>query len=372
LYLHEFSRMGGAELALLRLLDAIRPVGVEPLVVWPRNEATCARLSSQGFRVVPLTVPRWTHGVALLFLPVFLARLRRAVPRGCLDLVHVNNYRSAPLGCLVARWAGVPCVSTVREQVSPARIRRYRLERPDALIAVADAVAKNLFDGGVPRERVTTVRSGVPLGGSNREDHGRIVREHLGIAPNDPVLGIVAHILPHKGYDDLIHALGLIAQQVPRVKCLVVGEAPHRRYLAHLLRLAEQLAVRERLLLVGPQDDARSFYDAMDLFVLPSHTEGLPLTVLEAMAARKPVVATDVGGIPEAVLHGQTGLVVPPRNPPQLAHAVMQILTNSVTARTMGGAGRRRVETEFTLAGEAEETVEVYRKVVRCRLRGVR
>lgn len=356
--------MGGAEVALLRLLEGIRPVGVEPLVVWPRNDAIAARLSSQGVRVVPLTVPRWTRGLSLALVPWFLLRLRRDLPRGSVDLLHANNYRSAPFGRVVARWAGVPSVSTVREQVSPARMRRYRLERLDALIAVADAVARNLVDGGIPQERVSTVHSGVALERRGMNEDDSSLRERFGIASDDAVLGIVAHILPHKGYDDLVHALGLIAQQVPRVKCLVVGEAPRKKYLARLLALAEHLKVRERLVLAGPHDNVQALLDAMNVFVLPSHTEGLPLTVLEAMAAGKPVVATAVGGIPEAVRHGETGIVVSPHNAAELARAVTEILTNRVIAKSMGEAGRKRVEEEFTIAAECEKTATVYRRVV--------
>jgi glycosyltransferase involved in cell wall biosynthesis len=365
LYLHEFSRMGGAELALLRLIEAIRPTGVEPLVVWPRNDAIFARLSSQGIRVVRLKVPRWRHGLSLPLLPLFLIRLRHALSRGSFDLVHVNNYRSAPFGYLVARSAGVPCVSTVREQVSPRRVRRYRLRRSDALIAVCDAVAKDLVDGGIPKERVTTVHSGVSLDALGPNEERRTLREQLGVPVDAPLLGIVAHILPHKGYGDLVQALGLIAQQVPSVRCLVIGEAPRRRYLGHLLDLAARVGVRDKLILAGAQEpeDVPRFLGAMDLFVLPSLTEGLPLTVLEAMAAGKPVVGTDVGGIPEAICHGETGLVVPPRDFQRLAEAVMTLVTDPALANAMGHAGRERIERSFSLPQEASGTLRAYQKI---------
>jgi glycosyltransferase involved in cell wall biosynthesis len=367
LYLHEFSRMGGAELALLRLIEAIRPAGVEPLVVWPRNDAIFARLSSQGIRVVRLKVPRWRHGLSLPLLPVCLLRLRQVLSRRGVDLVHVNNYRSAPFGLLVARWAGVPCVSTVREMIAPDKVRQYRLRRLDALVAVCDSVARILVDAGVPQDRVGTVRSGVSLPPMPTESARRKLRESLGNAADDPLIGIVAHILPHKGFDDLVQALPLIVRRIPRVRCLVVGEAPRKRYMNHLLELAERLAVRDRLVWVGAQDDVPRFLAAMDLFVLPSHTEGLPLTVLEAMAAGRPVVGTAVGGIPEAVRHGETGFVVPPRDPRRLAEAVIDVLANPALAKSMGEAGRARAGEAFTLDAEARQTRAQY-----CRVLGAR
>jgi glycosyltransferase involved in cell wall biosynthesis len=257
----------------------------------------------------------------------------------------------------------------VREQVSPDKVRQYRLQRPDALIAVSDAVAQNLVDGGVPAGRVTTVRSGVVLGSVLNTAERRGLRERFGIAADDPVIGIVAHILPHKGYDDLVEALALVARQVPAVRCLVIGEAPRRRYLRHLLDLAERRAVRERLIVVGPQEDVPRFLASMDLFVLPSHTEGLPLTVLEAMAAGKPVVGTTVGGIPEAVRHGETGLLVPPREPGRLAEAVIAVLKDPVLAASMGDAGRARTQEVFSLANESQQTCAVYNKIMGARRR---
>ncbi len=367
LYLHEFSRMGGAELALLRLIEAIAPLGVTPIVAWPRRDETVRRLTSRGVRVVGLRVPRWRHGLSLCLFPLFLARLHAVLAGEQIDLVHVNNYRSVPFGHLVSGRAGVPCVATIREQVSPERVRQYRLQRPDALIAVSDAVARNLAGGGVPAGRVTTVRSGVALGRVVDAAERRGLRERFGIAADDPVIGIVAHILPHKGYDDLVEALALIARQVPAVRCLVIGEAPRRRYLRRLLDLAERRAVRERLVLAGPQEDVPRFLGGMDLFVLPSHTEGLPLTVLEAMAAGKPVVGTTVGGIPEAVRHGETGLLVPPREPGRLAAAAISVLKDPVLATSMGEAGRTRAQEMFSLETEARQTRAVYDHVVGAR-----
>lgn len=364
LYLHEFGRLGGAEQALLRLVEAIRPTGVEPLVVWPRNDAILARLSSQGVRVVRLRVPRWRHGLSLPLLPVCLLRLRHVLFRGGVDLVHANNYRSAPFGRLLARRAGVPCVSTVRETIGPEKVRQYRLRRLDALVAVCDSVARALVDAGVPRDRVGTVRSGVSIPPAPTESARRELRESLGGAADDPVVGIVAHILPHKGFDDLIRALPPIVRQIPRVRCLVVGEAPRQKYLDHLFGLAERLGVRDRLVWVGAQEDVPRFLAAMDLFVLPSHTEGLPLTVLEAMAAGLPVIGTAVGGIPEAVRHGETGFVVPAQDPRRLAEAVTDVLVNPALATSMGEAGRASARDTFTLEAEARGTHAQYCRVL--------
>ncbi len=367
LYLHEFGRMGGAERALLRLADAIRQARVEPLMVWPQKDAALAWLASRGIRVVPLRVPRWRHGLSLPLFPLFLAHLRRVLLPTDVDLVHVNNYRSAPIGQFVSRWAGVPCVCHVREMITTRTIRQYRLLWSNALIAVAEAVGQALLAGGIPADRVTIVRSGITPQDAPPEAETIVLRGRLGITPHDPVLGIVAHILPHKGYDDLVQALALLTQRLPQAKCLVIGMAPRERYLRKLLQLAERLSVRDRLILVGFQEDVAPFLHAMDVFVLPSRTEGLPITILEAMAAGKPVVATTAGGIPEVVRDGETGLLVPPGDPGRLAEAIMRLLEGPALAKAMGQAGGKRVTSVFTLEGETEQTAMVYRKVLAAR-----
>lgn len=364
LYLHEFRRIGGAERALLTLADAIRQVGVESLVALPRRDAAFAWLESRAIRAVPLTVPRWRHGLSLPLLPLFLFRLRSRVAPADIDVVHVNNYRSAPIGGFVSRRLGVPCVCHVRELITSERIRQYRLREPQALIAVSDAVAQALIEGGFPRDRVTVVRSGIAPHEAPTEVETIGLRRSLGISPHDPVLGIVAHILPHKGFDDLVQALALLQEKLPNVKCLIVGRVARERYLRRLLQLGERLSVRDRLIVVGFQEDVVPFLHAMDVFVLPSRTEGLPITILEAMAAGKPVVATPVGGIPEVVRDGETGLLVPPGDPGRLAEALIRLLEAPTLARAMGEAGRAWVERAFSLEQEAKQTCALYRHIL--------
>ncbi len=370
LYLHSFKRIGGAERALLWMVDAIRDMGVEPLVLWPQKDGASAWLEERGVRVSLLKVPAWRHGFSLPLLPLLLSCLRRAVDPAAIDLVHVNNYRSAPFGKFVSRWAGVACVCHVRELVTPEKIGQYRLRSPDALIAVSEAVGHTLVEGGIPHDRVTVIRSGIIPHATPPEGQVVALREGLGILPHDPVLGIVAHILPHKGYDDLIQALAIIKHKLPHVRCLIVGGAPRRRYLRHLLDLAERLSVRDRVIVVGPQEDVAPFLHAMDLFILPSLTEGFPITILEAMAAGRPVIATSVGGIPEAVRDGETGILVPPRNPGRLAEAVIGLMDAPELAARMGEKGRRRIEAAFTLEGEARQTALVYRQALSSRSSG--
>ena len=365
LYLHDSQLIGGAERALLTLATAIGQMAVEPLVVWPLVDDTAQWLRSRDVRVIQLKVPAWRHGLALPFLPSLLVRLRRSVRQGEIDLVHVNNYRLAPIGRFVARWAGVPCVCHVREMIGLGKIRQYRLaSSADSLIAVAEAVGQALIRGGLPPDRITVIHSGISIPEIPTDTQRTAVRSSLGIAAEEAVLGIVGHVLPHKGYDDLIRAIALIKEKVPASRCVIVGKTLRASYLHSLRELARELSIENRLMWVGVQQDVLPILHAIDLFVLPSHTEGLPITILEAMAAGRPVVATTVGGIPELVRHGETGMLVPPNDPRSLAEAMLGLLNEPGPARAMGEAGRARVATTFTVESEARETALLYQRIL--------
>lgn len=139
-----------------------------------------------------------------------------------------------------------------------------RLHVPDALIAVSDAVAQALVEGGLPQSRIVVVRSGIALHEAPSEAETMGLREGLGISSHDSVLGVVAHVLPPKGYDDLIHGLPLLQGKLPHVKCLIVGGAPRERYLQKLLQLAQHLSARVRLIVARFQEDVAPFLHSMD------------------------------------------------------------------------------------------------------------
>jgi len=364
LFLHRFDRMGGAERALLALVREIQKENVEPLLLWPRKDAAYRALQEQGVRCAILNVPGWRRPGSLPLIPLAVLRLRRLLDTAAIDILHVNNFRAAPIGLMASRWAGIPCVSHVREQIPAKRIEQFWLRSCDFLIAVSRAVQDILLKEGLPRDRTATVYSGLDVSTLPADPVSHSTRKALGIAPDDPVVGIVAHILPHKGYDDLFQALALVKEKFPRVKCLIVGHAPRRRYTRRLQGLAERLSIRKRLIFAGFQEDVYPFLGAMDLFVLPSLVEGQGIALLEAMAMRRPVVATSVGGIPEVVRDGETGILIQSRDPEGLAEAVIRLLEAPRLARAMGEEGRKRVEALFTMEAEAERTSMVYRQVL--------
>ena len=230
-----------------------------------------------------------------------------------------------------------------------------------AVVAISEEVRRRLLDAGVRSERVTVGRSGVePPAGLPGAAGRAAARARFGIE-GELAIGIVAALEPRKGHDVLLRALATLAG-APPWRCLVCGGGSQHQALQ---RLAADLGIAPRVRFLGEQRQVADVLAALDVFVMPSRHEGLGVAVLEAMAMSLPVVASAVGGIPEAVQPGETGLLVPPDDPPALAAALRELAGDVEEARRMGHAGRARVVTEFSMEAMAGRYERLYDEVCR-------
>ena len=165
-----------------------------------------------------------------------------------------------------------------------------------------------------------------------------------------------------KGIRYLIEAVADLRQTVPTARLLVVGDGPFKQ---SLMNLVQKLGLDEQVIFTGYRRDIPQMMNTMDVFVLPSLREDLPLSLIEAMAMRKPVVATSVGGIPEVVVDGETGILVPPMDSTALAKAIARILLNKQIASRMGLAGRQRVENQFSADAVVARTQQIYNRLTK-------
>lgn len=178
-------------------------------------------------------------------------------------------------------------------------------------------------------------------------------------APHQPVVGCAALLQPGKGYETLLQAVDHLRRSGCECRLRIAGGGSR---LAHYESLAAQLGIGRCTEFAGRIQDMKAFYDSLDVFVLPSFSEGLPLSILEAMGRGKPVVATNVAGVPEAVRNGEDGLLVPPGDPAALADALRKLLTNPPLRAQMGAAGRQRVQAHFLTDRAAQQVTEIYRR----------
>ncbi len=239
-----------------------------------------------------------------------------------------------------------------------ARIERALHGRMHALLGNSAAVVAQLVAEGADPARVRLIRNGIDLARFADPSARARARAGLGLAPEAIAILCVANLIPYKGHADLVDALAQLPRDLPWTLLCAgrddgIGEALRARAAA-----AGQGA---RVAFLGARADVPDLLAAADIGVLASHEEGFPNAVLEAMAARLPVVATRAGGIPEAVVDGTTGLLVDPRDPPALGAALARLVGDADLRRAMGAAGRARIEAEFALDSCAAAYARFYR-----------
>jgi glycosyltransferase involved in cell wall biosynthesis len=223
-------------------------------------------------------------------------------------------------------------------------------------VAVSEAVHRVLLHSGIPPQRVQTVYSGVDM---RRFAH--VTPAPLLFPAGTRLLGTVGHLAGHKGHCYLLEATKYLLQSEPHVGVVIAGTGALR---AALEAQAAALGITDRVCFTGFREDILALIQGFEIFVFSSYLEGLGTSMLDAMALRKPVVATRAGGIPEVVEDGVTGLLVPPRDPTALAQALLYLLRHPEQGQKFGEAGRNRVEQHFTAARMAMHTMQIYQQLM--------
>lgn len=284
-------------------------------------------------------------------------RIRLAIAAAKPDIVQTHSIKSHFWLRLSGAWKQHPWVAfhhgytlTAPRQRVYNQLDRWSLRKAARVVTVSRAFARQLRGIGLPEDRITVLHNAIdPAWGERaaRRDLRDATRAALQIAPNEKVALIVGRLSHEKRHDIAIQAVHRLASLLPgtRVRLLIVGEGPER---ATIDRLAAPLGLSGRLILAGHQDDVTPYYAAADLAVISSDTEGSPNALLEAMAARKPVVATAVGGIPEIVTHDHTGLLVPPGDPAQLAQAMARVFSSPQAAEQMTGRAHSLILSHYS------------------------
>lgn len=293
------------------------------------------------------------------FEPAAIRRIRNTIDALDVDIVYAFNNKAICNAAFACRGRRAKLV-TYRGQTGnlsrwdPAAYLTHLHPRVDAIIGVADAVTDFLRTVVRPAVTVTTVYKGHDL---DWYTDAPVPRAALGLAEDDFVVGCVANNRPRKGVDYLVRACGRL-DDIDNLKLMLVG---HGMDAASLGDVLAEAGMAERTVLLGPRSDATAVIQAADVSVLPStKREGLPKTVIEAMAYAIPCVVTDTGGNAELVVDGATGLVVPVADDAALARAIGALNDDPVKARRFGAAGRQRIATEFSVERTVRGTLAVF------------
>jgi glycosyltransferase involved in cell wall biosynthesis len=310
-----------------------------------------------------------THGIPTDVIPnnglfdiMWLFRFLRLLREQHIQIIHAHEFDAIVHGAMAAAIAGVPMIGTIHGKhyywEKWSRRLAYRLvSRYAGLVAVSEDLRQFVIQRvGIRPGRISLIYNGVNPTPHIAVAEQRQCRSDIGINVEDQVVGVVGSLYPVKGHKYLIQAAVEVTKACPSVKFLLIGRGELETVLKDQVK---QLDMEHYFRFLGLRNDVPRLLSIMDVFVLPSLSEGLSVALLEAMAAAKPVVATRVGGNPEIVQDGQTGVLVPSEDSKSLAKALISILSDGLKSRTMGLNGLRRVQECFT----TNVMVENYRRL---------
>jgi glycosyltransferase involved in cell wall biosynthesis len=296
------------------------------------------------------------------FTPGSFLRYRKLLAEWQADLVHAH----LPSAGILARLASpVPVVYTEHNLAWSYRpltrmLNRWTYALNDAVTAVSGAVSETIANYPGPPAVVIANGVSVAVEPAARDR----ARQELGLIDGQPLVVHVGNIRPGKGHEDLIEAAALLANRRPRPRVVSIGVEKNKGDLDRLRAMVTEYGLEGCVEFLGRRSDALAFIAAADVYVNPAEIEGLPITILEAMALGRPVVATAVGGVPTVVRHGLTGLTVEPRSPDQLAEAITGLLDNPLEARRLAEAGTQLVAAEYGIETMVRAFEDIYRKVL--------
>ena len=351
------SWRGGQNQVLLTVLG-LRAAGHRAVMVaHPSGELR--QRAQEGLDLVPLA-PRAEMDLAAAW------RLSRVVRQLRPDIVHAHDPHGVAMAALALSMSTQPrkprLVASRRVDFHLARnaLSRWKYRQVDCFVCASEAIRRMLVQDGIAEAKTVTVHEGIDPGSIDAAPRADL-HQDLWLPRHAPIVGNVAALVAHKGQRHLIEAAADVVRREPDARFVIAGEGELRGALEQQIR---HLHLDKHVLLAGFRPDILSVHKAFDVFVMSSVTEGLGTSLLDAMAAEKPVVATRVGGIPEVVIDGETGLLVPPRDHTAMAGAIAGLLADPRLRQRMGAAGLARVRQHFSVDVMIGKTLEVYRKLL--------
>jgi len=352
----------GGQNQVLLTVNGLRVLGHRAaLVAHPDGELR--RRAAEGLELIPIA-PRTEMDLTAAW------RFSRVVNRLMPDVIHAHDPHGIAMASLaLSIGAGSSKGRRTPPLVASRRVdfhlkgnsfSRWKHRQVDCFVAASEAIRQMLIADGVAGDRTVTVHEGIDI------DHVVAappvnVHQAFWLPHHAPVVGNVAALVPHKGQRYLIDAAHLVVQEIPDTRFVILGEGELRE---HLEKQVHEHHLEKHVLLPGFRTDVLGCMKGFDLFVMSSVTEGLGTSLLDAMACRRPIVATRAGGIPEIVEDGISGLLVPPRDAHALAEAIVRALRDPALRERLGEAGFNRVRDRFTVERMVAETDAVYQKLV--------
>jgi glycosyltransferase involved in cell wall biosynthesis len=352
--------VGGAQHNMLLGLPNLEPSRYKHILISIMDRMQMKQQFQQaGIEVHTLGLSKKTDIAVALRLRSLLKSIRP-------DILHTYLIHGNVLGRIVGRLAGVPTIIGSELTIGQAgRIGRLatKLTNPltDAVEVNSETGGKSIIaDLGVPESKIEVVLPGLDLDAFGRTDQRSLVRTELGIEDSEHLVLYVGRLRAVKGVEFGIRAFAKALEQNPRLKLALAGEGDQRSYLESL---SAKLGIENNVKFLGARKDLPNVLSACDSVIMPSLTEGFPRVAIEAMASAKPVIATRVGGTPEAIIHNKSGILVPSKDIEAMAEAIVNVANNSELATRLGSAARERTEQHYSASKYVTRLDEMYTRL---------
>ncbi|MBI4051643.1 MAG: glycosyltransferase family 4 protein [Elusimicrobia bacterium] len=324
-----------------------------PVAVACRPEGDLAqRLQKAGVKIYPLRIFQ-DYDVFSAF------RLSRIAHEFQADLLHAHHPQSHAMALLASYFRPLPVIVTRRVIYpiprNPFSAFKYRSRKISKYVAVCQAATQELILGGVEKERISVIPSAVEI---NRWESAHTQRNHLN-GKKPAIVTMVGHYAPIKGHEILLRAAAKVLREMPQTIFRLVGRDTEK-----LRALAQDLQIANQVEILGERSDVPELLSQTHLYVMPSLMEGIGTSLIEAQAAGVPVVASEVGGLPDVVDKDETGVLVPPGNPKALAEAILKLLTHPQEAEKMALKGYEKVKRMYSLKVVVDQLEELYKSVL--------
>ena len=344
----------GGQQQVLYLAERLKDY--ENIIACPPQSPLAARAKATGLKFLPVEMSGEWDLLAV-------HKLIEIIRNNSIRIVHLHSPHAHALGLLAAKGAKnckVVLSRRVDFHIRKNILSRLKYSYVDSVIAISERVKEVLVADGLPEGKIDVVYSGIDIDRFQDVNGGYLISQ-LALDRHALRIGNIAALAWHKDHRTLIEAARIVADELPEVIFLIVGEGPLRREIEILIKKSD---LEERVKLLGFRQDIPEILSVLDLFVLSSSWEGLGTSLLDALASRVPVVATNVGGIPEIVKDRVNGILVPPGNPDVLAEAIIYLVKNRDLARQMAEEGFRLIKEKFTIERMIEQTKKIYDRLL--------
>jgi glycosyltransferase involved in cell wall biosynthesis len=295
--------------------------------------------------------------------------IKKFIEKENVDIVNTHSSKDSWLALPAARIAvNKPLVLRTRHLSTKIRgglLNKFLYNQlPHFIITTGETIRKQMIDvNGFDGDRILSIPTGVDTGIFDPEPAHSDIRGELNLEPLTPLIGAVSVIRSWKGLDYLVKAVQQVLKEMPQARLVIAGEGPHRNTLEKTIK---ETGVEDKVYLLGQREDIVNILSSIDVLVHPSYAnEGVPQTILQAMAMKRPVIATGIPPLKEAIIEGETGILVPIKNPEAIAGGIIKLLRDKEMSGRFGGNGRKLVVSSYTFNGMLDKLESLYSRAKR-------